>query len=407
MSSNYDIMVRPVRLHLRRWVWLLLFFLPLLSCNPGGRKKLNKRITFWRKDKIPYGTYVAYEGLSYLFPNAEVSISSVSFSTLAQGGARKRALIFIGHFAELEASEINGLLNFVGQGNHVFMSALHFSDSLLHALNLRLGPGDSVGSENDGLRVSVLQPGSFDSLSYAYPGVAYDSWIDSLDQKYATVLGRDARGRPNLIRFTYKGGGSLMLHFAPMAFTNFFLLHKNNKEYYDDVLSYIPNDVNEVLWDENLRYDNNKRNAFSALGFLLKNPSFRIALLLLVLLLLLIYLFESKRRQRIIPVIEGLRNNSLDFVRTIGRLYYQRRDNQNLVVKMATHFQDHIRTRYNLSVHLSDPVFVDKLSYKTGIAKEFLQGLTDDLLRLQEGPQVLDEELLALNKKLEEFYKQA
>ncbi|HVW60314.1 MAG TPA: hypothetical protein VHC48_09775, partial [Puia sp.] len=119
------------------------------------------------------------------------------------------------------------------------------------------------------------------------------------------------------------------------------------------------------------------------------------------------YLFESKRRQRIVPVIEGLRNNSLDFVTTIGRLYYQRRDNRNLVTKMAMHFQDHIRTRYNLAVHLSDEGLVDRLSWRTGISKEFLHALTDDLLRLQESPAVSDEELLTMNKKLEEFYKQA
>lgn len=383
----------------------------LYSCNPGGgHGRLNKRVTFWRKDKIPYGTYIAYESLSYLFPNAEISVSSASLSSLTENGGGKRALIFIGHRADPDPAEINALLTFVGQGNHVFISALHFGDSLLHTLNIRPGIlSDLVQGDMDSLRVSVLQPGTNDSLSFAYPGAANDNWIDSLDLQYATVLGKDIKGRPNLVKFSYKGGGSLFLHFAPMTFTNFFLLHKNNKAYYDNVFSYIPDNVSEVLWDENFRYDDRgrSRSSFSALRYILGNSAFRAAFFLLLLLLLIIYLFESKRRQRIVPVIEGLRNNSLDFVTTIGRLYYQRRDNRNLATKMAIHFQDHIRTKYNLTVHLSDEGLVDRLSWKTGISKEFLHTLIEDLLRLQESPAVSDEELLALNRKLEEFYKQA
>jgi hypothetical protein len=383
----------------------------MLSCNRGsGSKKLNDRITFRRKDKIPYGTFVAYENLQYLFPNAEISINKTNFATLAQGEGGKKALIFIGHTATMDASQVNALLSFVGQGNHVFISSFYFDDSLLHTLNLRVGSGSNVltGQEGqEGLRVSVLQPVTNDSLSFAYPGAAFDNYVDSLDPVYATVLGRNEQGRPNLVKFSYKGGGSLFLHFAPMAFTNFFLLHKNNKAYYDNVLSYIPNNVNEVLWDENLRYgDDGGKSAFSALRYILGSRPLSIAFWLLLGLLLIIYLIESKRRQRIVPVIEGLRNNSLDFITTIGRLYYQRRDNQNLVVKMATHFQDHIRTKYNLSVHMTDEGFVDRLAYKTGISKEFLNVLTGDLLRLQDSPSVPDEELLVLNNKLEEFYKQ-
>jgi len=397
-----------------RHIILFLTLLCFCACNPGRTNgRFNKRVTFWRKDKIPYGTYIAYENLPYLFPNADITVSSVSFSRLAQDGGGKKALIFIGHNADLSPEEINGLLSFVGEGNHALLSAVHFGDSLLHTLNIRPGMlSNIISNDMDSLRVSVLQPGTNDSLTFAYPGAANDNWIDSLDLQYATVLGWDIKGRPNLVKFSYKGGGTLFLHFAPMAFTNFFLLHKHNKAYYDNVLSYIPDNVSKVIWDEGFRYDEGggsgrPRSSFSALRYLLSNDALRMAFFFLLGLLLIIYLFESKRRQRIVPVIDGLRNNSLDFVTTIGRLYYQQRDNRNLVIKMAMHFLDHIRTKYNLSLHLSDEGFADRLSWKTGISKEFLYVLIGDLLRLQESYAVSDDELLTLNKKLEEFYKQA
>ena len=388
-------------------VFLFLLFL-LTSCNFGRDKQLNQRVTLWRKDKIPYGTYVAYENLSYIFPNADISINKNSPSSLAWGGEDKKAYIIITPHMDPDSSEVNAIMSFVGGGNHVFMSAFQFGDSLLHTLNIR--PAQTLSllrvEEEDSLRLSVYSPVSYDSLPFVYPGATYDTWIDSLDSRYATILGRDAKGRPDFVKFNYKGGGSLYLHFAPMAFTNFFLLHKDNMAYYENVLSYLPVSVKEVIWDEYFRYD--RRRNFSALQYILGNRSLRWAFWLLLGLFGLIYLFESKRKQRMIPVISGLRNSSLDFVRTIGRLYYQRRDNYNLAVKLSTHFQDHIRTKYNLNVSITDPVFVDRLSYKTGLPKETLAHLVSDVLRLQEEIYAMtDWELLELNRRMEEFYKTA
>jgi hypothetical protein len=251
--------------------------------------------------------------------------------------------------------------------------------------------------------VSIYNPVSYDSLSFAYPGASYDNWVYSLDSQYTTILGRDAKGRPDLVKFSYKGGGTLYLHFAPMAFTNFFLLHKHNKAYYDNALSYLPASVKEVIWDEYFRYD--RTRDFSAFRYILGNRPLRWAFWLSLLLFALIYLFESKRKQRMVPVTPGLRNNSLDFVRTIGRLYYQRRDNHDLALKMSAHFLDHVRTRYNLPVTTPDEGFVERLSYKTGYPREPLQELVSDIQRLQDGSPLTDETLLALHRKIDTFYK--
>ncbi|HEX9512805.1 MAG TPA: DUF4350 domain-containing protein [Puia sp.] len=402
-------------LRLGHCLGLLLFLLPILSCNPGGSKKLNRRVTLWRKDKIPYGTFIAYENLPYLFPDAEVSINQVSPSELkspangnnssdAEGGDRKKAYVIITPRMLPDPSEINAIMSFVGEGNHVFISSFQFGDSLLHTLNVRPAPALYNFQESDSLRLSIYNPVSYDSLSFAYPGASYDNWVSSLDSQYATILGRDAKGRPDLVKFSYKGGGTLFLHFAPMAFTNFFLLHKQNKAYYDNALSYLPVSVKEVIWDEYFRYDRANNN-FSAFRYILSNPPLRWAFWLLLLLFLLIYLFESKRKQRMVPVVEGLRNNSLDFVKTIGRLYYQRRDNHDLALKMSAHFLDHVRTRYNLPVTTPDQGFIERLSYKTGYPKESLQDLVTDIQRLQLEPSLTDEELLAFHRKIDTFYK--
>lgn len=388
----------------RKTRFLLLLLVLFSSCTNPESPRLNRRVTLWRKDKIPYGTFIAYESLPHLFPGAAVSVNTRSPSDWHTRES-KAAYIIITRRMDPDPAELNAILHFVGQGNHVFISAFRFGDSLLHTLGLRQGSDETTPDPLDGLQVSIQSPVSGDSLAFSYPGDAYDSRVRRLDSQYATILGRDALGRPNLVRFNYNLGGTIYLHFAPMAFTNFFLLHKDNKAYYDNALSYLPSTVEEVIWDDYFRYDRTAN--FSALKYILGNRSLKWAFWLLLLLFALIYGFDSKRKQRIVPVISTLRNTSLDFVKTIGRLYYQRRDNHNLALKMVAHFQDHVRTRYNLPVMVLDEDFVQRLSYKTGYRKESLRELVEYIKVLPVKRYVPDGELLDFEKKIKEFYKGA
>ena len=42
------------------------------STGDSPNKRIDQRITFRRVDKIPYGTFVAYSNLHYLFPDASI-----------------------------------------------------------------------------------------------------------------------------------------------------------------------------------------------------------------------------------------------------------------------------------------------------------------------------------------------
>lgn len=386
---------------------LLLLLGSFSSCTSKKSKELNRRITLWRKDNIPYGTQLAYDGLPYLFPDATISVNKNSPTTFRTGEGKKAYIIIVSSL-DPKPAEVNALLNFVGEGNHLFISAHHVGDSLLHTLGLKAGWGFDQGIEPDSLRLKLFDPLTAAYRSYAYPGDAYDNWVSSLDSQYASVIGRDSRDRPDFVKFSYKGGGTLYLQLAPLAFSNFFLLHKNNRAYYEHALSNLPATVGEVMWDDYFRYGDRD---FSALQYILGyrdrngNPPLAWAFWLLLILLAFIYLFDSKRRQRMIPLISPLRNTSVDFVRTIGRLYFQRRDNHNLAMKMVAHFLDQVRTRYHMASATLDETFVDRLSYRTGYPKELLTQLVGYMQALPEKAYVPDEELLDFHRQLEAFYK--
>jgi hypothetical protein len=375
--------------------------LALASCQSKRIKHIDRRITLKPRDLIPYGSKIAYDGLPYLFPNATISTNTKPLSGLSSSEGKKVYLIF-GGMMDPSPSDINSIRDFVGEGNQLFVSARAFGDSLLHTLGLRASYGELNYGPMDSLKVSLDDPATRDTLNFAYPGDSFDGWVESLDAQYTTVLGRDHLGRPNFIRFNYKGGGSLYLHFAPLAFSNFFLLHKKNIAYYQRALSYLSSTAQEVVWDD---YFTSPQRRQSVFRFLLNNLSFSYGLWLLLLLLLLIYLIESKRRQRPIPVIQPLQNTSLDFVRTIGRLYFQRRDNHNLASKMVMHFQDLVRTRYNLTACALDEELAARLAHRTGYQQEALSRLIGYMRVLPSKAYVPDEELMDFHRQLEAFYK--
>jgi hypothetical protein len=386
-------------------------------------KKINERVSLWRHDKIPYGTFYAYENLSRIFPEATIVNSKLSPDPYKKSGiqeilgeynysAKKTCYIIIAHRVIPDDKEVEGLFNLIGKGAQIFISSFNISESLLDSLQLKTSLYTGFYNDHDSLSVSVSNPVSFVESRYTYPGRALDNYFSVVDSSITTVLGKDEKGRANFIKISYESGGAFYIHLAPMSLTNFFLLHKENKGYYDQVLSWLPRNVEVVRWDDYFRNNtngdgNNTKSPFSATGWILSQQSLAWAWWLLLLLLLLIYLFESKRKQRIIPVIQPLKNTSLDFVKTIGRLYFQRKDNKDLAHKMAVHFLGHVRNRYNIRATVMDEDFVQRLAYKSGYDQQAVHALVYDLRYAQDSPQVSDYELLELNHKLQTFYQYA
>lgn len=107
-----------------------------------------------------------------------------------------------------------------------------------------------------------------------------------------------------------------------------------------------------------------------------------------------------------IPAISPLRNTSLDFVTTIGRLYYQRRDNLNLATKMSIHFLGQVRTKYNMQTSFLDQEFTDRLAYKSGYNKDGVAKIIEYIKVIQQQQFISDESLITFNKEIEQFYKQ-
>ncbi|RYF94314.1 MAG: hypothetical protein EOO02_23720, partial [Chitinophagaceae bacterium] len=129
---------------------LFIIFMPVFITSCSKEKKLNEKLTFWKNDKIPYGTFYAFENLERMFPDVDININKTSpdkynlnnIEDFAKeesdsGKNGKSALIIISPVVAPDRKELQAMMNYISEGNHVFISAMAFSDNMLDSLRLK------------------------------------------------------------------------------------------------------------------------------------------------------------------------------------------------------------------------------------------------------------------------------
>ena len=387
----------------------------LATGSNNSKKKLDERITLRRQDKIPYGTYAAYRNLKYLFPQASVYINKYEpgyWDSLSSYDSRQALIVICDRFSPDE-EEMKKMISFTENGNDVFICARYISQDADKIINCSSSTLDlsfiGVDDLQKNMRISLNAPPFDKKASYSYPGKTFNSYFSRIDTFTTDVLGNDERGWPDFIRL-HAGKGNFYVHTEPLAFSNYFILHKNNIEYYEKVLSVIQPDVTKVVWDEyylDKRAGENPEKKKGWLAVLFRYPALRAALLTAIFTLLLYVLLEMRRKQRYIPVITKPRNDSLDFVKTIGRLYYDKGDHKNLCRKMGAYFLEHVRNKYKLPTGSLDEDFIKNLQYKSGVEESEIQGIVSFIKYLDDAVVIKNNELTDFHKQLESFYKKA
>jgi len=389
----------------------LVAFCALLFGAVGSSKRtLNERITLKQTDKIPYGFYTAKTLLPGLFPQAKIVTDKVSPGTWrAISTVSDRQAVFI--IGDLNASngELDRIREFVKLGNHVFFITRHLSDEAKTFFGFDyndISQGFAQSGASDSLAVSLDGPRFTDTTKYFYPGLRYASVFDSIYPSKSVVLGSGLNNSPNFLQFRM-GAGSVYLHTAPLAFSNYFILHKNNVAYYQGALSVIPQNVTKILWNEYYLYKKTTppESEPAWLSVLFRYKAFRWGFMTALGVLLLYLLMEIRRKQRIIPHWPASKNESLDFVQTIGRLYYDQRNHQDLALKMSAFFLDHVRSRYNITTAVLDDEFVAALSTKAGYPADDIMSIVNDISSLPDKAGLTEQQLAQFHKKLEKFYQ--
>ena len=368
--------------------------------------------TFERDDARPYGSLVVFELLDGLFPGAGIRpVELPPFLVLEEEEFDEEPpsasyLFLTKRFAPDEA-EARRLVAFAERGGHVFVAAERFFGLLADTLGLGTdveGPFFAPeGLIEDSARIALVNPalGAGEGLRLrAFAG----SWhVSTADPARTTVLGIDDEGRPNFVRVAV-GAGAVYLHTVPLAFTNYHVLAEGGASYFAGAFSYLPAGAG-VLWDAH--YKPERREATTPLRFILSAAPLRRAYWLLVLFVVLFVLVRARRRQRIIPVVEPLRNTTVEFVRTVGRLYFRHGDHANLAHKKITYLLDYVRTHLRLPTGQRDAEFRHRVADRAGLPPDAVEALFADVEQIAARDRLTAAELARFNARVEDFYEHA
>ena len=376
-------------------------------------KALNWRDSYSASDKIPLGCYVLYNELES-FSNQTIEVSTKnSFESLKeQKDSTKTISFFINDGISFDKQASEALLKYVEKGNTVFISANYFYGNLSDTLNI------SVGTDSNGLFKkpslnSFINP-SLKKNAKRFSDVIENSYFTKIDTLQAIALGTieiDKNDKINndtipdininFIKMPYgSNNGAFYIHTNPFAFTNYHMLN-DKEDYAATVLSFLPK--HHIIWDN--YYKSGRKIITSPLRFILQNQALKWAFYIALLSLILFVIFRGKRTQRIIPVVEPLKNATLDFTKTIGDLYYQHGDFTNIITNKIQYFLEQIRSKYYLNTNELSEGFISKLAIKSSNKKEDTKALIDYIVYLKSKSNHTEKDLIQLNKLIESFTK--
>lgn len=366
------------------------------SCSDA--EQVNWKPTFDANGKEPFGTYLAYNAFKYYYPKASVqkvnsNFPLTSLSTNVVGENDVQALIMVGLNFEFKDEDLSNLMSYLDAGNVAVISAQRLSSNFYKQFFAGLSSDYDTKGNVD---LSIIQSeGVVSNYNYSAPEPSAKVILDSLGE--GANYGFFAN-EPNLVCL-YVGDGLLILHGAPYAFTNYYLLN-DNKKYYETLLGFLPTEsISKIVFSSHLAYNASD----SSLSVLMRYPPLKWAIYLTVILALVYIFFEIKRRQRIVPIIPAPENNTAKFIQTMGKLYYNHANHTNLAQKKIVYFLEYVRINYYISTQVLDDDFAQRLHIKSGQSLEHSRALVTNIKLIQSGFEADDAFLIQLDQQIKLF----
>lgn len=399
-------MNRTIKIYI---VFLVLLIVAIVFIDANRPKPIDWTPTFGINDRIPFGLYIFdQESTSLLKNNTIEKTTQTVYEYLdsqyyyendsLRTDKTNGTLLSISQYYDIDDESTNELFYYAEQGNSVFLSSNHFSDKLKDSLHFEM---DSEMPTEKGLDFTLANA-NLNSKKYNFVNGAGNSFFSKIDTLATVVLGYQTSGNKqnvNFIKVPYKSG-FFYLHCQPIAFTNYHLLKDDHYQYTEKVASYLPE--GKLIWL--VKGQTGDYISDSPLRYVLSQPALRYAWYLFLIGMIIFMIFNAKRRQRIVPIIKPLTNTTVDFTKTIGNLYYQEGDHQNIIDKKIIYFLEKIRHDYLIETTTLDDNFIKKLHLKSGKDINNIQNVVR-LINYQRNSynQSIEDDLIEINNAIEKI----
>ena len=375
----------------------LLIFGYALSVAP---KTIDWRYSFSLRHKKPFGCDILRAELQTAFPGKNIANLYHDYTNpkkeLAHDGCYN--LILIDNELNLTNAQWQWLLNEAGKGNHILLSAESLPQILLDTLKFKIIKDSTI-------HLLKQQKANFslnhkqDSINnhYHFEQNITNHYLegDSMD-----VLSTNEINQPVYIK-KQVGEGALYIHCNPLVFSNYHMLANQNYIYGFECLAQLP--MADTYWDEYHKTVN--RTALSPIMYIHHYPLLKQAWYFLWIILVIYLWLEIRRRQRPIPTLAKPVNSTLEFVKTMGRLYLARRDHRDIALKKYLYFKDFVKRKYHLSFDVSrQEEEMVALSEKSGLPLKSIRQIVDIGQKINHLKSLTEGELIHFNRTIEFFY---
>lgn len=365
-------------------------------------RPLDWNATYQNKDSVPFGAKALFELLPDIFQQQEISsVRQPIYNHLTEEKLAKRSsYVFINQDFEIDRNDRRELLAYVKRGNTVFVSAYDFPDTLLSILGLK-AMLKNISLRDTALAMNFVNPVFKKAGGYVFSHDDGRNYFLVKKPEKITVLARNARREPIFLKVNY-GTGAFYLHSLPLAFTNYYVLGKINGDFAFSSLSYLP--AQPIYWDEYQKQGRFGEDEQSLLRYIITQPALQWAYYLTLFGLVLFAIFAGKRTQRVIPIMVAPANTSLEFVQTIGQMYFRQGNHAHIAQQKIKHLMAHLASRFYLRTNEINDEFLETLTQKSGLSRAEINTLFAEINQAEKSVRLSEYSLLRLNKLIDNFY---
>ncbi len=371
-------------------------------------KEVNWFPSFSAQHKIPYGSYVLNDLMEKKFGENLKQINRPPFELLQSDSTILGTYFFLNNNVSFGERELNHLLDWTAKGNTLFIASSGFEQDLKDTLDLETRSLYADFGEDQKQMHSLLHPIFKNGTSYEFNKDSYATYFSEIDTLYARGIGQVAylsedgaeqKKNFNVIKQPF-GKGEIILSAFPKAFTNYFILEADNKDYTAGLLSYI--DGGRPIYMDN-HYKSGKPFYTSPMYIFLNTKEFKWAYYIALIGVLLYVVFEGKRKQRAIPVVVPLKNQTLAFTRTIADMYFEKGEQKSITDHKIDYFLEYIRSHFHMGTLEQDDEFLHNLASRSNHSYDEIKELFSFMEKLKIRSVITNSDLKKLNTLIEKF----
>lgn len=370
----------------------------LLLFSLDGDTKVNWHQNYNPTSKSPYGLYIFNNEINHFFEKPVTKYGKTGSQFLVENDSSKTYnFIYISQHFFLSKVD-KRIISSVEKGSNLLVSDNNFlieiDDKIIEKIEITNSREKTFSLTNTPKKLKIKSE-IYESCSA----------ISDIDKKLnANILGYiqiDNKKYVNFIEISH-GKGKIFIHSAPYVFTNYYLKDLKSDVYISQILGHLPLENKTIWFDE---YFNSISRNRDILDVIFQYPSLTALWRLFFGGLILFVIFRGKRTQRIIPVIEKLKNTTIEFTQTIGNLYFQEKNSTEMMQKKITYFLDNIRRKFYLDTQKIDANFTELLIKKSGVSPEIIQQILLIIQQFETNKNINEKKLIELDTLIDKFWK--